>query len=63
MLEHLGAARLARSFERDGLRTAALHGDKSQDERLKHFKEKRLFSILMALSLSRSIFKTTSTFY
>jgi ATP-dependent RNA helicase RhlE len=31
----LGAARLARSFEHDGLRTAALHGDKSQDERLK----------------------------
>ena len=31
----LGAARLAKSFERDGLRTAALHGDKSQDERLK----------------------------
>jgi superfamily II DNA/RNA helicase len=31
----LGCARLARSFERDGLRTAALHGDKSQDERLK----------------------------
>jgi ATP-dependent RNA helicase RhlE len=31
----LGAARLARSFERDGLKTAALHGDKSQDERLK----------------------------
>ncbi len=31
----LGAARLARSFERDGLRTAALHGDKSQDDRLK----------------------------
>ncbi|MFY9510924.1 MAG: DEAD/DEAH box helicase, partial [Rubrivivax sp.] len=31
----LGAARLARSFERDGLRTQALHGDKSQDERLK----------------------------
>ncbi len=31
----IGAARLARSFERDGLRTAALHGDKSQDERLK----------------------------
>ena len=31
----LGAARLARSFERDGLTTAALHGDKSQDERLK----------------------------
>ncbi len=31
----LGAARLARSFDRDGLRTAALHGDKSQDERLK----------------------------
>lgn len=31
----LGVARLARSFERDGLRTAALHGDKSQDERLK----------------------------
>nr|WP_110400309.1 DEAD/DEAH box helicase [Sphaerotilus hippei] len=31
----LGAARLARVFERDGLRTAALHGDKSQDERLK----------------------------
>ncbi len=31
----LGAARLARSFERDGLATQALHGDKSQDERLK----------------------------
>ena len=31
----LGAARLARSFERDGMRTSALHGDKSQDERLK----------------------------
>jgi ATP-dependent RNA helicase RhlE len=31
----IGAARLARSFERDGLKTAALHGDKSQDERLK----------------------------
>ncbi|AKJ31175.1 DEAD/DEAH box helicase [Caldimonas brevitalea] len=31
----LGAARLARSLERDGLKTAALHGDKSQDERLK----------------------------
>src|ERR1700710_2994972 len=31
----LGCARLARSFERDGLRTSALHGDKSQDERLK----------------------------
>ena len=31
----LGCARLARSLEKDGLRTAALHGDKSQDERLK----------------------------
>ena len=31
----IGCARLARSFERDGLRTQALHGDKSQDERLK----------------------------
>ncbi len=31
----LGAARLARAFERDGLKTQALHGDKSQDERLK----------------------------
>jgi superfamily II DNA/RNA helicase len=31
----LGAARLARSFERDGLKTQALHGDKSQDERLR----------------------------
>jgi ATP-dependent RNA helicase RhlE len=31
----LGAARLARAFERDGLNTTALHGDKSQDERLK----------------------------
>jgi ATP-dependent RNA helicase RhlE len=29
------AARLARSLERDGLKTTALHGDKSQDERLK----------------------------
>lgn len=31
----LGCARLARSLEYDGLRTNALHGDKSQDERLK----------------------------
>ncbi|MCW5654500.1 DEAD/DEAH box helicase [Hydrogenophaga sp.] len=31
----LGCARLARSLEREGLNTAALHGDKSQDERLK----------------------------
>lgn len=31
----LGCARLAKSFERDGLVTQALHGDKSQDERLK----------------------------
>ncbi|GIX23105.1 MAG: ATP-dependent RNA helicase RhlE [Caldimonas sp.] len=31
----LGAARLARALERDGLKTTALHGDKSQDERLK----------------------------
>lgn len=31
----LGCARLARALERDGLRTGALHGDKSQDERLK----------------------------
>ncbi|HTJ07079.1 MAG TPA: DEAD/DEAH box helicase [Caldimonas sp.] len=31
----IGCARLARAFERDGLRTNALHGDKSQDERLK----------------------------
>jgi len=31
----LGCARLARSLEHEGLRTAALHGDKSQDERLK----------------------------
>lgn len=31
----LGCARLARALERDGLNTTALHGDKSQDERLK----------------------------
>ena len=31
----LGCARLARNLERDGLNTTALHGDKSQDERLK----------------------------
>lgn len=31
----LGCARLARSLERAGLKCAALHGDKSQDERLK----------------------------
>lgn len=31
----LGCARLARSLDREGLKTAALHGDKSQDERLK----------------------------
>ena len=31
----LGCSRLARSLERDGYRANALHGDKSQDERLK----------------------------
>lgn len=31
----LGCARLSRALERDGYRAAALHGDKSQDERLK----------------------------
>ncbi len=31
----LGCAKLARSLEREGLITTALHGDKSQDERLK----------------------------
>ena len=31
----LGCARLARTLEHEGLKTAALHGDKSQDERLK----------------------------
>jgi len=31
----LGCARLARALEREGFKTAALHGDKSQDERLK----------------------------
>ncbi len=31
----LGCARLTRTLERDGLRATALHGDKSQDERLK----------------------------
>ena len=31
----LGCGRLARALERDGFKTAALHGDKSQDERLK----------------------------
>ena len=31
----LGCARLARALERDGLSCVALHGDKSQDERLK----------------------------
>ncbi|MFZ9137432.1 MAG: DEAD/DEAH box helicase [Hylemonella sp.] len=31
----LGCARLARTLERDGLKATALHGDKSQDERLK----------------------------
>ena len=31
----LGCARLTRALERDGLKAAALHGDKSQDERLK----------------------------
>ena len=31
----LGCARLTRSLEREGLVTTALHGDKSQDERLK----------------------------
>ena len=31
----LGGARLTRALERDGLRATALHGDKSQDERLK----------------------------
>ncbi|MES2939707.1 MAG: DEAD/DEAH box helicase [Pseudomonadota bacterium] len=31
----LGCARLARSLEREGMNAIALHGDKSQDERLK----------------------------
>ncbi|HEX9720184.1 MAG TPA: DEAD/DEAH box helicase [Ramlibacter sp.] len=31
----LGCARLARSLEREGMNTTALHGDKTQDERLK----------------------------
>ena len=31
----LGCARLSRSLEREGLNATALHGDKSQDERLK----------------------------
>ncbi|CAA9438467.1 MAG: ATP-dependent RNA helicase Bcep18194_A5658 [uncultured Ramlibacter sp.] len=31
----LGCARLARSFEREGMNAVAMHGDKSQDERLK----------------------------
>jgi len=31
----LGCARLARALEHDGLKATALHGDKSQDERLK----------------------------
>ncbi len=31
----LGCARLARSLEHEGLKTTALHGDKSQDDRLK----------------------------
>jgi ATP-dependent RNA helicase RhlE len=31
----LGCARMARALERDGLKATALHGDKSQDERLK----------------------------
>ncbi|WP_313604138.1 DEAD/DEAH box helicase [Comamonas jiangduensis] len=31
----LGCARLTRALERDGYRAAAMHGDKSQDERLK----------------------------
>ena len=31
----MGCARLARSLEREGMRTVALHGDRSQDERLK----------------------------
>ena len=31
----LGCARLARSLEHEGLKAVALHGDKSQDERLK----------------------------
>ena len=34
----LGCARLARALEHNGLRCAALHGDKSQDERLKALK-------------------------
>ena len=31
----LGCARLARSLEKEGLKTTAMHGDKSQEERLK----------------------------
>ncbi|MBH9553309.1 DEAD/DEAH box helicase [Inhella gelatinilytica] len=35
MNSKLGAARLTRALEREGLKASALHGDKSQDERLK----------------------------
>jgi ATP-dependent RNA helicase RhlE len=35
MNSKLGAARLSRALEREGLKASALHGDKSQDERLK----------------------------
>ncbi|WP_374434419.1 DEAD/DEAH box helicase [Inhella sp.] len=35
MNSKLGAARLTRALERDGIKASALHGDKSQDERLK----------------------------
>jgi superfamily II DNA/RNA helicase len=35
MNSKLGAARLTRALEREGIKASALHGDKSQDERLK----------------------------
>lgn len=50
----IGAGRLARLLEKDGLNAAAIHGDKSQQERLKtldDFKEGRV-SVLVATDVA-----------
>jgi superfamily II DNA/RNA helicase len=50
----IGAGRLARQLEKDGLNASAIHGDKSQQERLKtldDFKEGRI-SVLVATDVA-----------
>jgi ATP-dependent RNA helicase RhlE len=50
----LGCARLARALERDGINATAMHGDKSQDERLKALDafKKGEFNLLVATDVA-----------